>query len=91
MTNKLNKNSAGLSLGIILVLVHLLWFIIILLGLAQPLLSWIVESHFVKINIEIAQFNFITATLTLIRAFIGGYIIGWLFAFIYNKLAGGKK
>jgi len=88
---ELNKNNIGLSLGIIFVAIHVLWFIILVAGFGQHFLSWIIETHFIKINIEIIEFNLFLGIMTLIRAFVVGYITGWLFAFIYNKLQGVKK
>ncbi len=82
---KLNKNAVGLSLGIIFLIVHLLWIIAVVGGFAETLIVWWNNSHFIHTNMTVTNFYIGTALLTLIRAFIGGYIIGWIFAFIYNK------
>ncbi len=91
MKEGLNKNSAGLSLGIIFLAVHIIWFIAVGLGFGKEFLSWIIGTHFITLNIQITEFGIISAVFTLVRAFIAGYIIGWLFVFIYNKINGGKK
>jgi len=83
---KLNKNKVGLSLGIIFLLLHLIWILAVMGGFAEIILAWWNSSHFINMDFTITTFKIITAALTLFRAFIGGYLIGWLFAFIYNKL-----
>lgn len=83
--DKLNKNNIGLSLGIIFLIVHVVWFVILASGLGQQFISWMIEGHFIKSNVEVIEFKLFTALLTLLRAFIFGYVIGWLFSFIYNK------
>ena len=90
--DKLNKNNIGLSLGITFLVLHVVWFTVVFLGLGQQLISSMTEWHFVKFNIEIIEFSVFSAIGTLIRAFIVGYIVGWFFSSIYNRLQNeGKK
>ena len=90
MISKFNKNSAGLSLGIIFLLIHLIWFGAVIFGFGEELLSQIVATHFIQLTIQVGEFNLGDAIFALIRAFVAGYLIGWLFAFVYNKIDGKK-
>ena len=83
---ELNNNKLGLALGIIFVIMHLLWIIAVAGGFAETFLLWWESSHFINTNFTITNFYIGTAILTLIRSFIGGYVIGWFFAWTYNKL-----
>jgi membrane protein YdbS with pleckstrin-like domain len=85
---KLHKNAVGVSLGIIFLMTHVIWIFAIASGLGETLINLWNNTHFIDMNVTIMEFNIITAFLTSLRAFIGGYIIGWIFAFIYNKLTG---
>ncbi len=88
---ELNKNKAGLSLGIVFLIVHALWFLILVAGFGEQFISWMVEGHFIKSSVETIEFNLFTALFTLMRVFIAGYAAGWLFTFFYNTLEGGRK
>ena len=88
---ELNKNNVGLSLGIIFAILHLIWIIAVVGNFADTLLTWWYNGHFIEANLKITEFKFGTALITIIRSFIGGYIIGWIFTFIYNKLNTSRK
>lgn len=87
----LNKNKVGLSLGLLSVFLHLLWMITVYIKSVETLLSWFKSYHFISPTYTILKFDFKIAFLGLISAFLISYIIGWLFAFIYNKLNQGKN
>lgn len=85
----LNKNHVGLTLGIISGIGHLLWVLAIAIGLGQKLLDWSLSIHFIS---SIQTTNGITlgmAVLGIVYALVCGYIVGWVFAAIWNWV--GKK
>lgn len=81
---RLNKNQLGLSVGVFVALLHVAWAILVAVGFAKGFLDWLLPLHFVGAMFSIITFTFMNAILLIILAFVGGYIIGWLFAAIWN-------
>lgn len=88
---ELNKNKVGLSLGILSLAGHGVWMIMIAIGFAERILSWWKAYHFISPTYTLLEFNFFTSILGLVGAFVTAFVVGWAFAFIYNKLNGGKN
>ncbi len=84
--NILNTNKTALTVGLFLGGWHLLWSILIALGIAQPLYDFILWAHMVHMQILIGPFELKAAILLVIATFIIGYVFGWIFATIWNKL-----
>lgn len=88
---KLNKNKLGLILGTFFALMHALWALAVAIGAGflQTALDWIFKIHFLKPVYVITAFSLSNAILLVIVTFVCGYIIGWVFAAIWNWI--GKK
>jgi len=86
MSTKLNKNKVGLSLGLLFGLLHLVWAILVALGLANRLLNFILGLHFVNLSLAIKDFNAGTALALIVATFIVGYVAGWILASIWNRV-----
>ena len=82
----LNKNKFGLVIGIFVAAWHLLWALCVLAGVAQTFINWILPLHFISILVSVTTFSITNALLLTIAAFIGGYVMGWLFAALWNWL-----
>ncbi len=80
----LNPNKIGLTLGSLAALAHLIWAIIIKLGFGGNILGGIMRLHFISAPVAITPFKIGTAIFLIIAAFVGGYVLGWLFAFFWN-------
>jgi hypothetical protein len=83
----LNKKQAGLALGSLAALYHLLWVLAVALGYGQALLDWAYSMHFIDSAQFVGTANFATAIIGIIKAFVCGFITGWLFAWFWNKFA----
>lgn len=83
---QINKNKLGLVIGSYAAIVHLVWVILVALGLAQPLINFIVRLHFIDFPHKIASFDFVNAILLIVIAFIAGYIGGYIIGTIWNKV-----
>lgn len=81
---KISKNNLGLTIGILFVIVHAAWLVLVATGLASSFLNFIFSLHFISINIVITSFDFMPAVALLFIAFISGYISGWLIAALLN-------
>jgi hypothetical protein len=84
--SSINPNKAGLAVGALLGAWHLSWALLVALGLAQPLIDFIFWIHFIKPVYVIEPFE-IARALILVAVTAGiGYIIGLLFALVWNRL-----
>ena len=80
----LNPNKAGLAFGGLLGLFHFVWSLLVLLGLAQPFISFIFQLHMIVPPYTIAPFSLLMALGLIIITSLIGYIFGWVFAKIWN-------
>ena len=86
MANKINANKLGLTVGIFAALIHLIWSLVVLAGVAQEFLNWIFPIHFLNNVYSVVGFNAITALLLTLMALLGGYVMGWAFAELWNYI-----
>ena len=83
----INKQKLGLVFGMFLGACHFVWSLLVLSGIAQPLMNLIFRLHFIEPPYTIAPFNLgVAATLILVTS-MTGYLIGWLLAAISNWLS----
>lgn len=80
---ELNKKQVGLTLGIFAAIVHLVWLIAVAIGV-QKAVDWILLLHSIKLDLVLTNVVLLNAVLLIVIAFIGGYVVGWVFAAIYN-------
>lgn len=84
---KLTPHHVGLAVGLLIGFWHLCWSVFVFLGWAQPLIDFILGLHmFVGSSMQVGMFDAVTALeLIVVTAFIG-YLFGFVFALIWNKL-----
>jgi hypothetical protein len=82
----MNPNRAALILAILLGGWHLLWSVLVAVGLAQPLINFIFWIHFIRPVYMIERFDIGVALLLIGVTAAIGYAIGWSFAVLWNKL-----
>ena len=83
-------HSTGLIMGVFMVVMHALWSAMVFLGVAKMYMDWIFGLHFLSNPFIIRQFSWVKAGTLLLVVFIAGYLMGWAFAFIWNRLHKGK-
>ena len=65
---------------------HLFWAVLVLTGVAQPLLNFIFWAHMIQPIYVVKPFDVLAAiTLVAITSFIG-YISGWIGGSIWNRI-----
>ncbi len=80
----LNKNKVGLTLAIFLAAMHAVWAFAVALGFGQKFFDFVLPMHFLNNVYSVMQFNASTASMLVVMAFVTGYIMGWLFAALWN-------
>lgn len=84
--NTLNTHTVALSTGVFLGGFHLVWSLLVLLGVGQYLLNFVYWAHMIHLPIIVGPFD-ATASITLVvMTFVFGYVFGWVFAYVFNKL-----
>ena len=85
----MNKNQVGLTLGIFAALCHLIWLIAVAIGI-QKFIDWILLLHSIQLDLALTSVVILNAVILIVLAFIGGYIVGYVFAAIWNWVAKKK-
>lgn len=83
---KLDEGQVALITGLFLAGLHTLWALLVAFALAQPFLSWIYGIHFLNNPFIVSDFNIMTAVTLVVVTFVTGYIAGWVFTWIWNRM-----
>lgn len=79
-----DKNKTGIAFGAFAALWHLLWSVLVAVGVAQSWTDFVFSIHFLNNPFIVNTFNLTTALILIVVAGILGYIFGWVFAYIWN-------
>lgn len=82
----LNTNKTGLVVGVFMAAFHLVWSLLVLVGWAQPLLDFVFTLHMISPVYQVMAFSWVNALGLIILTFVVGYVLGFVFAVIWNKL-----
>lgn len=88
---KLKLGGTAMVFGVFIALMHVIWMLLIYLRVAQFYLNWIFGLHLITNPYKVLPFDFGTALTLVIFTFIVGYVVGWIFAFIWNRLHKGRS
>ena len=75
---------SGLVLGAVIGLWHLTWSLLVASGWAQPFIDFVFWMHFIKPVYVIEPFNLGTATILVVVTAAIGFVIGCVFAILWN-------
>lgn len=81
----INKNKTGLTFGFLISFMHLVWSVLVALGVAQVLLDFVLNVHMISVPIVVGPFSFVKALGLIVVTFVVGYVFGWMMAFFWNK------
>ena len=84
--NHLNPKKVGLAVGKLVGGVHLVWSILVLLGWAQALVNFSLWAHMVNAPVVVNEFDLTAAITVILVATAIGYVLGYIFAKIWNWL-----
>ena len=81
-----NPNKVGLVVGALIGCWHLLWSLLVLFGLAQPVIDFIFWAHMIQPIYVIKPFSFLAAITLIAITAVTGYTFGYIGAVIWNRL-----
>ena len=84
---KLTEHHVGLALGSMAAFVHVVWTIMVFLGVAQPYLDWMLMLHSLNNPFQVLPFDLVRSLILVGATFVIGYIVGWVFANIWGRTA----
>ena len=82
----LDRGKVALIVGCFFGLLHAVWALVVALGTAQTFMDWIYSLHFLTNPFRVADFNLATAIILVIVTFVFGYILGWVFAYLWGMV-----
>ena len=83
---KLSPVRVGVSLGALMGLWHLVWSSLVAVGLAKPLLDFVLQIHFLTLDVPMAPFDLGLAATLVAVTFGLGFAFGWVFAVVWNRV-----
>ncbi len=83
---ELNEKKVALTLGLFFGGGHLVWSLLIIAGLAQPLLNFIFWAHMIANPYQVTGFVLTQSLILIAVAFTVGYIGGLVFAKIWKEV-----
>ncbi len=83
---ELNPSKVALTLGVLLGGWHLVWSVLVALGLAPPLLDFIFSMHMLANPYQVTGFDVTKAGILVVITFMVGYVVGYIFANVWNKV-----
>ena len=84
--HNIDPHKSGLSFGALIGSFHLVWALLVLLGLAQPFIDFIFTLHMLRPVIVVDSFSAILALSLVFVTGIIGYLMGYFFAIVWNRL-----
>lgn len=80
----MNNHKLGLVVGAFFGLWHIAWSLAVAFGVANRLLTTALHLHFLSPSYTVLPFDASGAILLVVISVVGGYVIGWVFAALWN-------
>jgi hypothetical protein len=64
---------------------HFFWSILVVFGIAQIMLDFVLNIHMLDVPVIVMPFSLIKALGLIVVTFVVGYVFGYLMAFFWNK------
>lgn len=82
----LDTKKIAMTFGLLLGGWHLVWSILIFIGVAQAVIDFVFWIHMLSVPIQVTAFTYTQSLLLIIVTFVIGYAVGWIFALVWNKI-----
>jgi hypothetical protein len=86
--SRIHPVQCGATLGLLVGAAHLGWVGLVATGAAPWVMNLVFQLHFIRPPFEIDGFDLRLAAILVGLTALGGFALGWLFATIWNGLAG---
>jgi hypothetical protein len=86
----LRPHSLGLVVAAFLGLWHAVWSLLVLGGLAQPLLDIVFRLHMITPPYQVMAFSWANALGLVALAVVFGYMLGSVLGVLWNRLVSGR-
>jgi len=83
---KFNPKTVALYTGMLFAAIHLVWSLMVAVGLGQIYLDWVLGLHFITNPFVVGPFNVVTMIILLAFTFTVGYMLGWVSTICWNKM-----
>lgn len=83
---RISPFKAALAAGTVTGLWHVIWVTLVGLGWAKPVMDFILQLHFIKLDYALAPYSAVTAGELIVLTFAIGAAFGFLFAAVWNWL-----
>jgi len=84
--HQLHVQKTALTLGWFVSAMHLIWSVLVAMGIGQWLMDFIFWAHMIHLPITVGPFDLIASVTLIAVTFVVGYIFGYVFAIIWNRL-----
>lgn len=91
MKTKMEAIDSGFLGCIIMLSIHLVWCVLVFFGIAQTVIDYLFWIHFIKPTYQIDKFDMFVAIYLLITVSCIGFIVGYIFAKVFNFLASRQE
>ncbi len=71
-------------MGSFAALMHLVWSLMVAMGMAQWWMDLVLSLHFLNNPYKVAPFDVMTALILIVMAGVMGFVVGWVFATFWN-------
>lgn len=86
MNHHLSPTKTGLAVGKLAGSLHVIWSALVAFGWAQTLVDFSMWAHMVNVRVVVEPFDLSAAVAVIVVASLVGYLVGYLFARIWNWL-----
>jgi hypothetical protein len=83
--HKLNTSKVAMTVGVVLSGWHLLWSALVFLGVAQPIMDFILWAHMINMQYVVGPFDLTACATLVVLTFVVGYVFGYAGALVWNK------
>lgn len=81
-----NAHKVGLLFGTLLGGIHLIWALMVFLGLAQMMMDFVFWAHMLHIPLVIGPFDATAAVALVVMTYVLGYALGYAGARVWKKV-----
>jgi hypothetical protein len=82
----INPIKAAITLAVLLGAWHLCWATLVATGVAQSVIDLVFWMHFIKPVYVVGSFNFAIALLLIAVTAMLGFVVGFAFSVLWNKV-----